>query len=185
MTTRRLPRPFTRDELRALYRTARPDVVATMRFLHETGLRSAEALSITTAEARTWARPGRLRQRSQAIRIVGKGDKERVVLLTNTALRAARTLLRGGYSNGHLIPWSGRGLRYVVSQAGQRAGVAHAHPHRFRHTFCSEHAEAGTDIAIVADLAGHSSVNTTRLYYESSINLRRQAERRRRRLRGL
>lgn len=180
MTARRLPLAFSPLELDALWATPRRDVVAAMRFLHATGMRSAEALSITTDEARSWPRPGRFRQRSVVVRIVGKGSKERVVLITNEGLRAARDLLP--YSNGHLFPWTARGLRWLVAQAGDSAGV-HAHPHRFRHTAITELVEAGNPIEVVADMAGHSSVNTTRIYYESSVSRRVEAERRRRRWR--
>ncbi len=181
MVARRLPKPFTPAELRALFATSDPVAVAAMRFLHATGMRSAEALSITSTEAETWPRPGVLRRRTHATRITGKGGKERVVLLNPKALASARLALSASAANGHLFGFSDRQLRRLVARAGLEAGVERAHPHRFRHTYCSEHAEAGTDIAIVADMAGHSSVNTTRLYYESSVRARSVAERRRRR----
>lgn len=177
MPTRRLPKPFTPEELRALYAVARPDVAAAMRLLHATGLRSAEALAITTEEARTWPKPGRLRRRSHPIRVIGKGSKERVVLLNNDALGAARDLARAT-QNGQLVPWSDRGLRWLLARTGEACGV-HCHPHRFRHTAITELVEAGNPIEVVADMAGHSSVDVTRLYYESSLVARQRAERRR------
>lgn len=183
MTTLRLPKPFTQDELEILYGAAasRPDVEAAMRFLHETGLRSAEALSITTAEAQTWNAPvGSWPRRHVApvfLRVVGKGDKERVCVISSEAQSAAAALLGFRSSNGRsgfLVPWGARSLHYVIAELGKCAGVP-AWPHRFRHTFAQEHANAGTPIEVLADMMGHASVNTTRLYFASSETVRLEA----------
>ena len=188
MTTLRAPKPFADFELAALYRAAdeagRPDVHALMRLLHCTGLRSAEALQIPTELVRTWRPHSHLRRFTPpTFRVIGKGDKERVVLFSAEAVRAARDLLPYSHlsvSTTRLIPWSDRGMRYVIAEVGERAGV-HAHPHRFRHTFASEHVEAGTDLHVLADMMGHSSLDITRLYYASSQRSRIAAERGRRR----
>jgi len=178
MTTLRLPKPFTDTELRALERAAhdRPEIRATMAFLRETGLRSAEACSITSGEARAWPNPPRwcrrpgCRRHGAVLRVIGKGDKERVVVLTPQALRAARVMVAFG-SNGHLIPWSDRGLRFVLAEIGKTAGV-HCHPHRFRHTHVTELVESGVPIEIVADMVGHSRTDITRLYWSASERAR-------------
>lgn len=107
------------------------------------------------------------------LRLVGKGGVERVVPLTSEALRASQRLLR--YStNGHLLPWSIRGFNYVLMKAGERAGV-HVHAHRFRHTAATRWIEKGADPYVVADLLGHSSVSTTRLYTKLSERRLRKA----------
>lgn len=183
MTGRRLPRPFTPAELTALERAARPEVAATMCFLRETGLRSAEACSLSSEDARSWARPpwwcrrAGCARHSVSVRIIGKGDKERAVLLTPVALRASRVMAAHA-SNGHLIGWSDRGLRYVLAEAGKTAGV-HCHPHRYRHTWITELVESGAPIEVVADMAGHASIDTTRIYYASSTTRQLSAQHRR------
>lgn len=188
MATTRLPRPLTPEELRACERAAdRPEVRAAMVFLHETGLRVSEACAITSSEARSWPRPPWWCRRSvcarhgASVRIVGKGDKERVVVLTRRALLAARVLLAAS-RNGHLMPWTDRGLRAALATVGRRAGV-HLHPHRFRHTLASELVEAGVPIEVVADMLGHSSTEITRLYWQASARAKRRALRRRARSR--
>lgn len=180
--TKRVPKPFTPEEWVALMRVARPDVAAALVFLRETGMRSAEALSITAQEARGWPSPRRWRRfAGVVVKITGKGSKERLVLLSREAVVAANVLLahpRPGYDS--LIPWSLRGLRYVVAEAGKAAGV-HAHPHRARHTYATEIAEADVPLEVLADMLGHASVNTSRLYYRSSVTRRLRAMKARRR----
>ncbi len=174
MTTRRLPKPFSAAEISALQRAARsrPDVWAACVFLRETGLRSAEACSITTQEATTWPHPPWWCQRptcprhTAALRVIGKGDRERVVVLTPAALRAA-VVLSKRTRNGHLVPWTDRGLRYLMAELGERAGV-HCHPHRWRHTCATELVESGVPIEVVADMLGHSQLDITRLYWSAS-----------------
>jgi integrase len=185
--TLRLPKPLTRGEIDRLGAALkdRPDVAAAMAFLHETGLRVGEFGAIRRAEALTWGPAsilGRLSTRERPIlRVVGKGDRERVVPLSRQAVKAARILLNVPSKNGradYLMPWSERGLRWLFSEAGERAGVW-CHPHRWRHTWVTELVEAGNPIELVADMAGHSSTETTRLYYLLSEGRKHDALRRR------
>ena len=170
--------------MRALYQAARdahrPDVGALMALLHSTGLRSAEALQIPTALVDTWqARRRGRRFVAPTFRVIGKGNKERVVLFSAEAVRAAKSLRRFT-ANGQLVPFTDRGMRYVIAEIGKKAGVR-AHPHKFRHTFAQEHVEAGTDLHVLADMMGHSSLDVTRLYFASSVRSRIEAEKGRRR----
>lgn len=185
MTTTRLPKPLEPDELRALYSAAPPEVGAAMHFLHESGLRISEACAIASEEASTWPvpprwcrKPGCRRHRAK-LRVVGKGDRERVVMLTPEALRSARVLLRAS-SNGHLMPWPDRQVRRLFAEVGKATGI-HVHPHRFRHTLASELVEAGVPIEVVADMLGHSTTEITRLYWMASERAKVAALSRRRR----
>jgi site-specific recombinase XerD len=158
-----------------------------MVFLHETGLRVSEACRIPLQEAERWPTPppwcrrGSCRRHRAVLRVVGKGDRERVVVLTPRALRAAATL-RAEPRNGHLIGLSDRGLRAALQRIGEEVGV-HLHPHRFRHTLASELVEAGVPIEIVADMLGHSTTEITRLYWIASERAKAEALRRRARWR--
>jgi site-specific recombinase XerD len=153
-----------------------------MTFLRETGLRISEACSIPRATAEGWHVVSRFRRKAgeNVLRIIGKGDVERVVVVTDEAVRASRVLLARA-NNGHLWPWTDRGTRYLFEQAGQRAGGIDAHPHRFRHTFATELVESGVRIEIVADMLGHSSSEITRLYWSASRRAKAEALARRRR----
>ena len=158
---------------------------AAVAFLHDTGLRIAEACSITTEEARSWPSPPwwcrrRVCRRHAAVtRVIGKGDRERVVILTRRAVDSAQVLLT--YTdNGRLFKWTDRGVRWVFEQVGKKAGV-HLHPHRLRHTLATELVEGGVPIEVVADILGHSSSEITKLYWQASQRSKVAALSRRRR----
>jgi integrase len=216
----RLPKPYTVDELQALRRAmaGRPDVAAAAAFLEETGLRVSEFAALSSDQAGEWPRPPWWCRRAcpkhgAMVRVVGKGDKERSVVLTPRALRAAAVLQsqprrsaqngartpsmasdtgngasvdsrstlqpnNGHSGNGSLLPWTDRGLRWLFSEAGKLAGVW-CHPHRYRHTWITQLVEAGNPIEIVADMAGHTSIETTRLYFLLSERAKWGAMRRR------
>jgi len=190
--TVRLPKPFGPGEVERVIATAqasRPDVAAAMVLLLESGLRIAEACSITSEEARSWPEPPwwcrrrTCRRHSWSTAIVGKGDRERRIALTPAALRASRTLL-GVTTNGTLIPWTDRGVRYLFERVGAQVGI-HVHPHRFRHQFAQEMIDAGVPVELVADMMGHSTTEITRLYFGASHTRQLEAMRvrHRRRLR--
>lgn len=107
----------------------------------------------------------------------GKRNRERTVYLTGGAAEALNDwLLRRGYGEGPLFYRVNKGGRIVFqplsSQAvynmlKKRAGEANVEdfsPHDLRRTFVSDLLDAGADIAIVAKMAGHASVNTTARY---------------------
>ncbi len=57
-----------------------------------------------------------------------------------------------------------RSLQRDVARLGAAAGIDDLHPHRLRHTAATRWLRAGVDIVTVAELLGHSLVETTRLY---------------------
>jgi integrase/recombinase XerD len=63
----------------------------------------------------------------------------------------------------------------IVERVADAAGVAGAHPHKFRATFLSRLLQSGCDIANVQALAGHKSIKTTQRYLDVSTELRREA----------
>ncbi|MBI5258365.1 MAG: tyrosine-type recombinase/integrase [Burkholderiales bacterium] len=110
--------------------------------------------------------------------VSGKGNKERAVPIHNGARDALADWLRGrGEVSGALFLPVNRGGRVVASdrltgqavaqamakRAGQ-AGVGRFSPHDCRRTYVSTLLDNGADIATVAALAGHASVETTRAY---------------------
>ena len=66
---------------------------------------------------------------------------------------------------GGVMAWvqNDRGVRNVLAVLGQRANVAHVHPHRFRHDTARRLVEA-VDLPTVAALLGHSRLDSVRIY---------------------
>ncbi len=115
---------------------------------------------------------------SQTIRVKGKGDKERIAYLIDKGATAAltdwldaRTLKPGPLfcpvtRDGKVI------LRRLTDQAiynallkrAQDAGIENFTPHNLRRSFATDLLERGADIAIVQQLLGHASLDTTKLY---------------------
>jgi integrase/recombinase XerD len=193
VTYRRLPQPFTAEELDHLEMACADDMDFwfALVFLNETGLRISEACSISRELAESWTPKGRnvipiARAKPTTTRVVGKGDKERVVVLSRRALGAAQKLLEvprsGLRSNGSgwrrqpdkLFPWSVRMMQERLQKLSEKAGV-HAYPHRFRHTFIQQLVDSGAPIHVVADMVGHSSIQTTRVYFEASPTAKTEA----------
>lgn len=170
----KLPRPLAPDAAQAMLATvhdqARLDWVAArdmavLTLLWGCGLRISEALGLTGA-----AHP-----LPDALRIIGKGGKERLVPVLPAAREAVAQYVR-------LCPWPTedtsplfRGTRggalnpRLIAKAMERArgqlGLpATATPHALRHSFATHLLAAGGDLRAIQDLLGHASLSTTQAY---------------------
>jgi len=112
------------------------------------------------------------------LRTRGKGSKERVVPIGQSALAAVRAYLRRGrpelvkrrpetrlfvnFRGGQLTR---QGLYKIVRRHAQRAGLAdRMSPHTLRHTFATHLLAGGCDLRSVQEMLGHADVSTTQLY---------------------
>ncbi|MCF2650057.1 MULTISPECIES: tyrosine-type recombinase/integrase [Niallia] len=111
----------------------------------------------------------------EIIRINGKGDKHRITPLTENTKdtivnwlkvreQESEYLLVSSKSN-HLTT---RAVQHIFKKYSNLLGIEIT-PHSLRHTYCKQLAEHGVDIQSIADLAGHSSIETTRVYVTPSI----------------
>ncbi len=115
---------------------------------------------------------------SALLRVVGKGDKERLVPIGRPACRALGYYLdhaRASLDSGRGEPWvflsvRGRQLtRYriwqIVREAARRAGIAkNVYPHLLRHSFASHLLAGGADLRVIQELLGHADISTTQIY---------------------
>jgi integrase/recombinase XerD len=178
---RPLPKTLTPDEVARLLDQAEERAEegaadglrfhALLTILYATGLRVSELVSLPLAA---------LRDDEPWLRVVGKGDKERLVPLTDEAQGAARAyVLRGRNShvkaagNPHLFPGSGASghltaarFAQLLKEAASDAGIAPSRisPHVLRHAFATHLLEGGADLRAVQQLLGHADITTTQIY---------------------
>ncbi|MCA9997418.1 MAG: tyrosine-type recombinase/integrase [Anaerolineales bacterium] len=130
--------------------------------LWQGGLRLGEVEELRLADLNLKARQLLIRQ--------GKGLKDRVVYLTDTALAALNGYLavRGEAASDHLClfrhrPLSKDFVRERLRAARQRTGI-NVTPHQLRHTYATQLLNAGCPITTIQQLLGHHNLNTTLIY---------------------
>jgi integrase/recombinase XerD len=147
---------------------------ALLELLYAAGLRVSEALGLDLRD---------LSAEGGFVRVVGKGDRERLVPVGDVALEwLARYLAwprpgwlaAGGAVEGpdaplFVTPRGGRLARQtawaIVKRAAAAAGLGdRVSPHTLRHSFATHLLEGGADLRVVQELLGHASISTTQLY---------------------
>jgi integrase/recombinase XerD len=147
---------------------------ALLELLYAAGLRISEAVGLDREHLST---------DGAFVRVVGKGDKERLVPIGEVALDWLGRWIGGPRATllalGHVAPARGgplfvgdRGGRLArqqawaaVKRAATAAGLAErVSPHTLRHSFATHLLEGGADLRIVQELLGHASISTTQLY---------------------
>ncbi|MCG5483714.1 site-specific tyrosine recombinase XerD [Sinorhizobium meliloti] len=141
---------------------------ALIELLYATGMRVSELVSLPASV---------LAQNGRFLIIRGKGNKERLVPLSQAAIRAMRAygeqLQEDGADSPWLFPSNGktghlprqvfaRDLKSLAARAGIR--VAAISPHVLRHAFASHLLANGADLRAVQELLGHSDISTTQIY---------------------
>src|SRR5690625_2315165 len=102
----------------------------------------------------------------------GKGDKHRQLFISSKVRTSWIEYLNVRRDNSEFLFTGQRGainrqtVHNIIKKYAKVAKVSEekAHAHNFRHLFCKRLIERGFDISTVADLAGHSDINTTRVY---------------------
>ena len=143
---------------------------ALLELLYGTGARISEAVGLDVDD---------LDLDRGAVRLLGKGSKERVVPLgsyaveaVSTYLQRARTSLVAVAKGTPAVFVNSRGGRLsrqsawsVLVKAAERAGItAEVSPHTLRHSFATHLLDGGADVRVVQELLGHASVTTTQVY---------------------
>jgi site-specific recombinase XerD len=129
---------------------------ALVELVYSAGLRSREAVALDLADVDF---------ERELVHVRGKGGKERVVPLGEEAaywlaryLHEARPQLARDARNALFL--SARGRRLDTSTLRR----VYPHPHRLRHAFATHLLEGGSDLRVIQELLGHSSLATTQVY---------------------
>ncbi len=161
---KRLPDALSEDQIRQLLGGIRNPVHKTcLAVMYACGLRISEA---TTLEV------GAIDRANQVLRIVGKGNKERLVPLPQPILNELECLWRTHRNRRWLFPnrrgdapVNKRVLSDTFAAAAQAAGISRrVTPHTLRHSSATRLIENGVNIRIVQILLGHSSIASTAIY---------------------
>ena len=180
---RRLPKALSQTEVQAILDT--PDTesplglrdAALLELLYGTGARISEAVGLDVDDVhRAVSTPPDV---PAALRLLGKGSKERLVPLGRYARRAlddylvrARPELVGRGRGTPALLLNARGGRLsrqsawtVLRTSAERAGIdADVSPHTLRHCYATHLLDGGADVRVVQELLGHASVTTTQIY---------------------
>lgn len=133
-----------------------------VRFLGATGARMSELVQFNTEHVR-----------EGYLDLYTKGGKVRRIFIPHDLrIEAEAWLGRSDIACGHLFldkqgkQLSPRAIRHKLQRFAHRWGINPKvmHPHSFRHRYAKNFLEAFNDIALLADLMGHESIETTRIY---------------------
>jgi integrase/recombinase XerD len=177
---KRLPRALSVEQITALLEAAGGDAAgedapralrdrALLEFLYGTGSRISEAVGLDLDE---------LDLEGGAVRLLGKGSRERIVPVGRLAREALMAYLVRGRPvlisrATPAVFLSARGNRLsrqsawtILQDAARRAGIdpAVVSPHVLRHSYATHLLDGGADVRVVQELLGHASVTTTQVY---------------------
>jgi integrase/recombinase XerD len=171
------PLPVSLSEQDVEKLLAAPDVLlplgyrdrAMLELLYATGLRVSELIALRFEQ---------ISLRQGAVRIVGKGNKERLVPVGEQALSwleqyisvAREAILTGRQSDFLFVTKRGSAMTrqafwYLIKRYASVAGITQSlSPHTLRHAFATHLLNHGADLRVVQLLLGHSDLSTTQIY---------------------
>jgi integrase/recombinase XerC len=172
---KRLPSFLTTNEIKRLLDI--PDLTtpqgqrdrAMLELLYASGLRVSELVRLKMEQVNT---------DSHEFYVIGKGSKERAVLMgqpaadaINAYVSGGRLKLLAGKKNNALFisrfgkPLSERSIQRILEKYAKIAGIEKGvHPHTVRHTFATHLLDGGADLRVVQELLGHTNLSTTQVY---------------------
>ena len=172
---RNLPKVLSQLEIENILK--QPDIttplglrdVAIIEVLYATGIRESEIINLHM---------GSLHDAGEFIRVIGKGDKERIIPIGKYALNAIKAYLMKGrpkliqdisirtlFLNLYGNKMSRMGLWKLIKKYSLKAGILRpVSPHVFRHSCATHMLEGGANILAVQEMLGHVDVSTTQIY---------------------
>lgn len=181
----KLPEVLTVDEIDSILQVIDLSVAlgqrnrAMIEMLYSCGLRVSELVNLRISD---------LYLESEYISVIGKGDKQRLVPISQRAIheidnwmidRNAISVQRGEEDILFLNRRGARLTRYMVFRlvkyyaalAGVKKSIS---PHTFRHSFATHLLEGGANLRAIQEMLGHKSILTTEIYTHVDMNLLRE-----------
>ncbi|MBE9597693.1 site-specific tyrosine recombinase XerD [Pedobacter sp. MC2016-24] len=143
---------------------------AILEVLYGCGLRVSELVNLRLSD---------IHEESEFIRIIGKGNKERLIPIGNNALKyiniyiaevRVQLNIKKGFENYIFLNRTGSSLSRIsvftmIKSLAEKTGMKKSiSPHTFRHSFATHLIEGGADLRAVQEMLGHSSITTTEIY---------------------
>lgn len=169
-----LPTVLTEDEINKMLRSIPEETPldlrnkAMMEVMYSSGLRISELLELKSSD---------VHMTEKYIRIIGKGNKERIVPLGDMAQIALKKYFEKGRdklqtkpTNLIFLNYKGEKMsrqaffKYIKKLALENGIEKEISPHTIRHSFATHLLEGGVDLRIVQELLGHEDISTTQIY---------------------
>jgi integrase/recombinase XerC len=172
----RVPKFFYEEEIEKLFQACEDDTPlgirnrALLEVLYSTGIRVSECANIQLKD---------IDFDFDAILVMGKGRKERIVLfgtfahnaMDNYINHSRKQLIQTNSTHSYLFvnyrgtPLTVRGIRHILNKLIENAALTgKMHPHMLRHTFATHLLNNGADIRTVQELLGHEFLSSTQIY---------------------
>ncbi len=154
---------------------------AMLETLYSCGLRVSELINLKLSN---------ILKEEGFVRVLGKGNKERIVPIGKTALKYIDFYLEHRRNHQEVKPEAsdivflnnrGKGLSRVmvftvIKQLAKKAGIQKTvSPHTFRHSFATHLVDGGADLRAVQEMLGHESITTTEIYTHLDRSYLREA----------
>jgi integrase/recombinase XerD len=142
---------------------------AILEFLYATGVRISELIHVKQKN---------FLPEVELVRVIGKGQKERIIPVGKQALQAVEKYLLESrpelarefsqdvlFLNSRGRPFSRMGLWKILRKYVIQAGITkRVTPHTIRHSFATHLLEGGADLRAVQEMLGHADISTTQIY---------------------
>ncbi len=183
---RKLPDVLSREEIEAMLAAidrSTPEGernYAIIEVMYACGLRVSELTNLCISG---------ISPTEQLIKVIGKGNKQRLIPIGRSALQSVESYLKNIRVHIHpakeaqdivFLNKRGKGLSrvmifYIVKELAAKAGIEkNISPHSLRHSFATHMVEAGADLRAVQAMLGHESITTTEIYTHLDTNYLRE-----------
>jgi integrase/recombinase XerD len=175
---RKLPEILSQEEMFLVMETIDLSTVhgrrnrAMLETLYATGVRVSELIQLKISD---------FFPEIGFVRVIGKGNKERVIPIGEVAIKHIRYALEDQkiknlnqeflFVNKNNMPLSRIMVFQIIKEAAEKAGIQkNISPHTFRHSFATHLVEGGADLKAIQDMLGHESIVTTEIYTHLDTN---------------